>query len=221
MPEHGRTPAEAPAPDEGAGRFAVSGAPAEADPATLADPGAQRARQRAEVRAFARWLAEMAIIVVISLISAWAIKTWLVQPFEIPSTSMEPTLLVGDRVLVDKLAYRSRTPAPGDVVVFTSAEDPSKNLIKRVVAVGGQTLDIEDGRLIVDGDSLTESYVNATFPDDYTAEEPTTVPAGMIYVMGDNRASSRDSRFFGPVPLTGVLGRAFAIYWPPARIGGL
>jgi signal peptidase I len=170
---------------------------------------------------FARWLLEMLALLAIAVGAAWAITTFLVQPFVIPSTSMENTLLVGDRVLVSKFAYRSGSPRYGDVVVFTSPEDGTTDLIKRVIALAGQTVDIQDGRVIVDGRRLSEPYVNRDFPSHYDADRPVRVPAGTVWVMGDNRANSKDSRYIGPIATSDIRGKAFAIYWPPSRIGGL
>lgn len=128
---------------------------------------------------------------------------------------------IGDRVLVSKFAYRTGGPRYGDVVVFTSPEDGKTDLIKRVIAVAGQTVDVQDGRVIVDGTTLSEPYINQDFPSHDDADAIRTVPAGTVWVMGDNRANSKDSRYIGPIAASAILGRAFAIYWPPSRIGGL
>jgi signal peptidase I len=176
----------------------------------------------AEVRpSFLRWALELVALVVIAWIVALAVRTWVIQPFTIPSSSMENTLQIGDYVLVNKFVYRFQSPKPGDVVVFLSPDGDNRDYIKRVVAVGGQTVDVRDGVLYVDGVAKDESYVNSSMPDDYTADGPVTVPAGTVYLMGDNRANSRDSRFFGPQPLGRILGEAFVIYWPIRRAGTL
>lgn len=214
-------PPDAPAPPQGAGRSGVFGPLEPAEPATLADEKAARERQRGEAPSFVRWLLELLVLVAVAVGAAWAITTFLVQPFIIPSTSMENTLLVGDRVLVSKFAYRFGEPRYGDVVVFTSPEDGKTDLIKRVIAVAGQTVDVQDGRVIVDGKPLTEPYVNPDFQSHYDADEAVKVPAGTVWVMGDNRANSKDSRYIGPIATSKIRGKAFAIYWPPSRIGGL
>lgn len=198
-------------------RVAARGVLEPADPGSLADADAARAAQRAETMGFGRWVLELATIVAVSLVLWTGIRTYLVQPFLIPSTSMEPTLLVDDRVFVAMSAYRLEPPRPGDVVVFVSPDDGATDLIKRVIAVAGQRVDVRDGVVYVDGAALREPYVNAAYPDSSSLDGTITVPAGTIWVMGDNRANSRDSRVIGPQPVSRVLGRAFAIYWPLGR----
>jgi signal peptidase I len=195
--------------------------PEAAEAGTLADEGALRESQRRETLSFGRWLIELVVLVALAWVLALGIKTYVVQPFIIPSSSMEPTLLISDRVLVNKSIYRFGEPKAGDIVVFVSPEDGTTDLIKRVIAVGGQTVDVQDGKVSVDGVLLDEPYVNPAYPDHYDSDAPVKVPAGMIWVMGDNRANSKDSRFIGPQPVSAVLGRAFAIYWPLARLRGL
>jgi signal peptidase I len=157
----------------------------------------------------------------ISWLIAQGIMTYLVQRYEIPSTSMEDTLQIGDNVLVDKLSYRFSDPEPGDLVVFLAPDNPRKQWIKRVVAVGGQTVDIRDGVVYIDGDRLTEPYVNTRYPSRYESEVPVKVPADTVYLMGDNRANSQDSRYIGPQPLSRIVGRAFVICWPIDRARSL
>jgi signal peptidase I len=189
-----------------------------ADRATLADERASRSSQGQETMSFGRWMIELVVLVALAWVLALGIKTYLVQPFIIPSSSMEPTLLISDRVLVNKLIYRFAQPKPGDIIVFISPEDGRTDLIKRVVAVAGQTVDVQDGKVSIDGVELTEPYVNTAYPDHYSSDVPAKIPPGTVWVMGDNRANSKDSRFIGPQPLTKVLGRAFAIYWPIGRL---
>jgi signal peptidase I len=186
--------------------------PEAADPATLADEPHARASQRDETMSFGRWFLELVVLVALAWVLALGIKTYIVQPFIIPSSSMEPTLLV------NKFIYRFGSPQPRDIVVFVSPEDGRTDLIKRVIAVAGQTIDVQDGKVFIDGVASVEPYVNAAYPDHYDSDAPVKVPAGMIWVMGDNRANSKDSRFIGPQPVTKVLGRAFAIYWPVGRL---
>ena len=170
---------------------------------------------------FIAWVLEFVLLVAAAFLLATAIKTWVVQPFYIPSGSMEPTLAIGDRVLVNKFVYRFSSPKRGDVVVFESPEGPRTDLIKRVIAVGGQRVEIKDGYVYVDGVKLDEPYVARERRDNYTSPTPTKVPAGFVWVMGDNRGNSADSRVIGPQPLSAILGQAFAIYWPLPRMGGL
>lgn len=177
---------------------------------------------RAEAEeSFLRWLGELVVLVAVAFILAMGIKTFVVQPFVIPSTSMVPTLEVGDRVLVNKFIYRFEQPKRGDVVVFTSPDNDGMDLIKRVIAVGGQTVELRNGTVFVDDRPLKEPYVNPLIKDTYTSNEPTKVPAGYVWLMGDNRTNSRDSRYFGPQPVAHLLGKAFCIYWPIGRMRGL
>jgi signal peptidase I len=192
--------------------------PGPADPSTLADEPSARSAQHEETMSFGRWLLELVVLVALAWVLALGIKTYVVQPFIIPSSSMEPTLLVSDRVLVSKFVYRFVEPKPGDIVVFVSPEDGRTDLIKRIIAVAGQTVDIRDGKVVVDGIQLVEPYVNSAYPDHYDSDAPVKIPPGTIWVMGDNRANSKDSRFIGPQPVSRVLGRAFAIYWPLGRL---
>jgi signal peptidase I len=145
-------------------------------------------------------------------------RIFVAEPFRIPSESMEPTLAPGDQALVDKLAYRgSATPHRGDLVAF-HAPRTGDVLLKRVVAVGGDTVGIEDGRLVVDGRIVREPYAD---PDaiDSVYFGPVRVRPGTVFVLGDNRANSDDSRDFGAVPDDRIIGRAVARVWPPGRWG--
>jgi signal peptidase I len=148
---------------------------------------------------------------------ALLIKVLLFQAFMIPSESMTPTLKVGDRVLVNKLSYRLHDIHRGDVIVFArppaakSAGDDS-DLIKRVIGLPGNTVEGSGGVVVVNDKALDEPYLP---PGVVTGDFPrTTVGPGQIFVMGDNRSNSRDSRFFGPVPENLVVGRAFVKVWP-------
>jgi signal peptidase I len=165
---------------------------------------------------FSRRALEIFFLCAFAFLIATGVRTFLVQPFFIPTESMEPTLRSGDRVLVSKVAYRLAEPMPGDIVVLDSPEDPDIALIKRIVAVAGQTLEIRDGVVSVDGVALSEPYVPSGQRDDLTFPEPLRIPAGHVFVMGDNRIDSADSRVFGPQPVEAISGRALAIYWPPA-----
>jgi signal peptidase I len=123
-------------------------------------------------------------------------------------------------VLVNKFIYRFAEPERGDIIVFESVEGGSEDLIKRIVGVPGDRISVRGGKLMVDGEPQREPYVNRRFPD-RSFYAPTTVPEDHVFVMGDNRANSRDSRFFGPVPEKKIAGEAFLRFWPPDRIGGL
>jgi signal peptidase I len=189
---------------------------------TPAEPAAKPgdAHKVAE-ESFLRWIGETILLVGLAFVLALGIKTFVVQPFLIPSGSMEPTLQIGDRVLVNKFIYRFTQPKQGDVVVFISPDDKATDFIKRVIAVGGQTVDISDGLVSVDGKRLSEPYVNRQVVDHYNLDKAVKIPQGQVWLMGDNRTNSRDSRFFGPRPANELLGEAFVIYWPLGRIGTL
>ncbi len=173
--------------------------------------------------ALSRQLAEWAILIGLAVVVAFVIKTFIVQPFVIPSGSMQPTIEIGDRVLANRFIYRFRPVARGDIIVFEPWTAGQPDLIKRVIAVGGQTIAMRsDGRFTVDGKLLAEPYVTRenliTKAGDLL---PYKVPRGTVFVMGDNRNNSGDSRFNGPVPVWRILGEAFVIYWPLNRIRGL
>jgi signal peptidase I len=148
------------------------------------------------------------------LLTLVLVRIFVAEPFRIPSESMVPTLKPGDQALVNKL---SGEPHRGDLIAF-HAPRTGEILLKRVVATGGQRVGIEDGVLVVDGRRQRERYAD---PDaiDSVYFGPITVPRGDVFVLGDNRANSEDSRNFGPVPADRVIGRATAIVWPPGRWG--
>jgi len=206
-------------------------------------------------------LAELVIIVAIAVGLAFLVQAFLVKPYKIPSGSMEPTLVPGQRVLVAKVAYDLGSPAVGDVVVFHPPEgakqelcgpqphvvvaggrpcdqpipkESSENFIKRIVAGPGEEIFVSEGhvyRCRPQGQqpcardqfkSSPEPFIKpchgqgeCSFPD------PIRIPAGHWFMMGDNRGESDDSRFWGPVPESWIVGEAFATYWPPDRIGTL
>jgi signal peptidase I len=164
---------------------------------------------------------EFLVILLVSFALVFGfVRPFVVEAFYIPSESMTPTLRVGDRVLVNKFIYRFEEPERGDIVVFESVEGGGEDLIKRVVGVPGDEISVRGGRLLVDGEPQRERYVNKKFPDS-SSSAPTTVPEDHVFVMGDNRANSRDSRYFGTVPEKKIEGEAFLRFWPPDRIGGL
>ncbi|MDP8949211.1 MAG: signal peptidase I [Actinomycetota bacterium] len=164
---------------------------------------------------------EFLVILLVSFALVFGfVRPFVVEAFYIPSESMIPTLRVGDRVLVNKFIYRFTEPQRGDIVVFESVEGGGEDLIKRVVGVPGDEISVRRGKLVVNDEPQREPYVNGRFPDRSFAAT-TTVPKGHVFVMGDNRANSRDSRFFGPVPKEKIEGEAFLRFWPPDRIGGL
>jgi signal peptidase I len=191
---------------------------------------------------------ELIVIVATALIIALAVQWLLIKPYRIPSGSMEPTLDVGQRVLVNRITHRlGSDPGVGDVITFhppagadvqppqcgaqrnedqpcprPTPEKSDQTFIKRVVGVGGDRITIRDGHVIRNGKSTSEPFIAACGGNQgCDLPRPITVPKGYVFVMGDNRGASDDSRFWGPIPNKWVIGEAFATYWPPKRIGGL
>ncbi|MFH1995746.1 MAG: signal peptidase I [Candidatus Omnitrophota bacterium] len=172
---------------------------------------------------------------IIALILALLIRAFIVQAFKIPSGSMMPTLKVGDRIFVNKFIYGARIPFTklrlpnlreperGDIVVFKSPTEPKKDFIKRLIATGGETVEIRDGDIYIDNAIVRDPriiknryyYNRGEFGDENSA---TKVPEGSFYVLGDNSDSSRDSRFWGFVPKDSIVGKAILIYWPIPRV---
>ncbi len=178
-----------------------------------------------------RTLAEYAVLAVVAIGVALLVQAFVVKPYRIPSESMQNTLLVGDRVLVDRISWRFSEPQRGDIVVFHPPMD-GPVLIKRIVGMPGDELSVTDGVLSVNGDPQDEPFVRQTEsgPEPTEAfanglpwglEAPYTVPAGSYFMMGDNRTNSGDSREFGPVARSQLVGQAFGRYWPVARVGGV
>ncbi|MFC1683736.1 signal peptidase I [Candidatus Zixiibacteriota bacterium] len=160
-------------------------------------------------------------VIVISAVLALLVRSYIVQAFRIPSGSMEDTLLVGDFLLVSKFIYRFTDPKPGDVIVFRYPMDPKRDFIKRCVAAEGQTVQIKDKVLYVDGKRLPaperSKFVDPNvYPASLNARDnygPVKVPVGMLFVLGDNRDNSRDSRYWGYLDKRLIKGRAFVLYW--------
>ncbi|MCD6574456.1 signal peptidase I [Candidatus Aerophobetes bacterium] len=168
------------------------------------------------------WIKETVETVVIALVLAFLIRTFVVQTFWIPSGSMEPTLLVGDRIMAYKLFYGISKVKRGDILIFKFPLDPRKDFVKRVIGLPGDTIEIRDKKVYINGKRLIEPYVfhsdrwNTGFPRDEYG--PVKVPPGSLFVLGDNRDSSEDSRYWGYVPQKNIIGEVFLIYWPPWRV---
>jgi signal peptidase I len=201
---------------------------------------------RSDDRGFWR---ELPVLIVIALVIAILIKTFLIQAFYIPSESMEPTLMPGDRVLVCRICTHVSDIHRGDVIVFSDpnpqpdggrglvggvlhwlaegigvAQPENPDYIKRVIGLPGDTVELNGGRLFVNGEGVSEPYLDPQV--DRRPYGPVTVKDGMLFVLGDNRAHSGDSRFpppegVGLVPIDKVIGKAFVIVWPPSRWGWL
>jgi signal peptidase I len=173
---------------------------------------------------FGRWLLETALLVLLAFAIAFGIRTFVVEPFIVPTGSMIPTIQIGNRVLAEKITYRFvRPPRYGDIVVFPDPKGEHPHLIKRVIATAGQTVDLKGGRVYVDGHELVEPYTHGLPSEPLSADFrfPLTVPAGDLWVMGDNRTNSGDSRVFGPIPVGEVQGHAIWTYWPLSAFGNL
>jgi signal peptidase I len=217
-------------------RFLEASEPHEGDDEPEEEQRLRRARFR---RRMVRLGLRIVIVAAIAITATILLRTYVVDTYYIPSASMEPTLhgcpgCNDDHVLVDKLSYRTHDPHQGDIVVFHRPPAwqavPDKTLIKRVVAVGGDRVRLTDGHVYVDNVLLDETYVNkacGAHPTQPEATDPTTgklitswvVPDNDVFVMGDNRCDSEDSRMYGPVPNSSIVGRAFMIIWPVHRIG--
>ncbi len=185
------------------------------------------------------------MIVAVALGLALGIQAFLVKPYRIPSPSMVPTLVEGQRILVNRIGNRFSDPEIGDVIVFhppagaeggatcgsgqppegqpcdtPTEERADVNFVKRVVAGPGDRISIEDGHVILNGERQEEDFIEPCGEgSDCDFPREITVPADHYFMMGDNRGASDDSRFWGPVPREWIIGGAFATYWPPKRIG--
>jgi signal peptidase I len=156
----------------------------------------------------------------IALGLAAVIIVFLYQPVKVEGTSMSPLLTDQERIFINKFVYRFEPIQRGDVVVFWYPMDRSKSFIKRVIALSGDTVEIQQGRVLVNGKELDEPYVPAPFAD-LSSLGPTRVPEGSFFVLGDHRNSSNDSRVFGAVPGQFIYGKAVFVYWPVERFGAL
>ncbi len=194
-------------------------------------------------------IVELVVLVAIALFLALTVQAYAVKPYRIPSGSMEPTLAIGQRVIVDRITHRlGSSPSVGDIEVFNPPEGAddercgaagegegtsspcsrpvskksSETFIKRVVAVGGDTIAIRNGHVIRNGKRTSEPFAaRCGGGSDCNFPHAITVPHGYVFMMGDNRGESDDSRFWGPVPISWVIGRALVTYWPPGRVGTL
>jgi len=171
-----------------------------------------------------RWfIKEWVEPVIIAVILALIIRTFIVQAFKIPTGSMRPTLIEGDRILVNKFIYKFKEPKRGDVIVFVSPEDKKKDFIKRLVGLPGEKVEIANGTILVNDRALSEGLVMReryyyNRGDFGVKGEAVEVPEDALYALGDNSISSRDSRYWGFLPKKYLIGKAFLIYWPPTRI---
>ena len=209
-------------------------APGAGDPVVPAAEEAPPPPSPPSKRSAANPFIELIVILAVAFGLAYVVQAWVVKPYRIPTRSMEPTLDVGDRVLVNRLVYRFHGPHRGDIIVFHppghgneavrgAKGEASVTYIKRVIGLPGETIQITGGIVTVckpaghNCHALKEPYTEGSL----TAPRygPFTVPQGDYFVMGDNRGDSLDSRYWGPLPRRNIIGEAFLIYWPPDRIG--
>jgi len=163
---------------------------------------------------------EWVAVVVGAVVVALVVRTYLLQAFSIPSSSMENTLEISDRLLVNKLSYQFGEIERGDIVVFerpSTLSSPYDDLIKRVIGLPGDVVEGRENQVLINGEPLVEPYLDSeVIIRDFG---PTEIPAGQVFVMGDNRSNSADSRVFGPIDIETIEGEAFVRYWPLSRLG--
>ena len=181
-----------------------------------------------------RWIVELVGVVVVAILVAVLLRTFVVATYSIPSGSMEPTLQIGDRIVVDKLSYHLHGVDRGNIVVFTTppnedcAGPPVADLVKRVIGLPGEIISLQDGNVYIDGRLLPEPFLPVdvradTYPGPsikgYALHHAYRIPAGYVYVMGDNRPESCDSRYWGPIRESTIVGKVDLRIWPLSRIG--
>jgi len=182
--------------------------PDDSGPVALPEPP-RSLRQR--LRALPRWVQLVYVSAVVAV--AVAVRVYLLESSYVVERSMESTLHDGDRLLIYKPAYHSRTPRRGDIALIESGDD---YFVKRIIAVGGDEIAIFGPQVFVNGQAISEPYAE---PEGETVLKPTRIPAGEVWVMGDNRALSEDSRDWGAIPVTALRGRVVLRYWPPGKFG--
>jgi len=155
------------------------------------------------------------LVIIGAVILIGGILRWgVLQPYLIKQPSMEPGLASGDRIIVNRLAYRQWAPTRGDVIVFAFPKDLKRTFVKRVIAVEGETVELRDNKVFVNGALIEEPYVK---PGDYPPFGPEVVPVDKVFVLGDNRRESEDSREWGLLPKNYLLGKALLVYYPFGR----
>ncbi|MDO4797260.1 MAG: signal peptidase I [Coriobacteriales bacterium] len=175
-----------------------------------------------------RTVIEWSITIAVAVGIAILIHVFVGEPFIVPTGSMLDTIQLDDRIWGEKISYHFRDPEQGEVIMFDNPNGEGTVLIKRVIATAGQTVDLVDGKVVVDGQVLDEPYtsnrpslpLNQTLPGTEPVTYPITVPEGCVWVMGDNRTNSLDSRYFGAVPTSSVVARALFTFWPLSNIKG-
>lgn len=181
---------------------------------TADDPMQPALKKRKKGNVWVEWI----IVVVVAISAALLVRAFVLQQFAVSGDSMKSTLHTGDRVLVNKLSYRLHDPRRGDVVVLKTLESSDeRDLIKRVVALPGETVEYRDCVLLVNGVVLVEPYLDPAIVKPSNCGPPqllVVVPAESVFVMGDNRPGSKDSRVLGAISYDDLIGRAFVVIWP-------
>jgi len=185
--------------------------------ATGGDHDAGASERRMTRRPRPVWL-EVVQTLLLALVLAFLIRTFVVESFQVSGFSMFPTLHNGDRVLVDKLLYHIEGPRTGEIIVFQSPVVKSEDWIKRVIGLPGETVKIVAGQVYINGHLYREPFIKRNYRYNYG---PVYVTKGHLFVLGDNRPDSYDSRYFGLLSESAVKGDAFFIWWPPRYVGGL
>lgn len=159
---------------------------------------------------------EVAETVIPAVVIALVIQLFLAQATRVYGQSMEPNLHTDQRLVIEKISYRLHPPRRGDIVVLRLDRRPDELLIKRVIGLPGETVEIRRGIVYINGQPLDEPYVVYRSQETY---KPRRIPPMHVFVLGDNRSASNDSRIFGPIPFDNIVGRAWFSYWPPSSIG--
>jgi signal peptidase I len=180
------------------------------------DPGSPDETEPSLLQLVSKGLLELGETVLPAIVIAVLINLFLAQATRVYGSSMEPNLHTDQRLVVEKVSYRLHHPRRGDVVVLRIPERGPELLIKRVIALPGEEIEVNEGQVYTNGTPLTEPYIAQPTRGQYG---PLVVPEGHIFVMGDNRGASNDSRAFGPVSLERIVGRAWVSYWPLGRVG--
>jgi signal peptidase I len=190
-------------------------------------------RDRDDETPSSRWIVELVGVVVVAILVAVLLRTFVVATYSIPSGSMEPTLKIGDRIVVNKLSYHLHGVDRGNIVVFTTppnencAGPPVSDLVKRVIGLPGEIISLHSGSVFINGHLLPEPFLppdvrDDTYPgpsnDAYSLHQPYRVPPGDVYVMGDNRPQSCDSRYWGPIRESTIVGKVDMRIWPLSRL---
>jgi signal peptidase I len=192
-----------------------------------------RGAHAAPAPSFYRWAAEILAVIAVAVALTVVLRTFVMQTYSIPSASMEPTLMIGDRIVVDKLSYDLHSVGRSDIVVFARPADehcggtPVADLVKRVIGLPGETISLSGGQVYIDHKLLSEPWLPASIQRSttpgpssapYALHESFKVPANDVFVMGDNRTDSCDSRWWGPIPESTIVGKVDVRVWPVSRI---